>query len=51
MEIKTILSHDIFRLDLLTKYFIRLHSSEKKKNGKIGKISLENLFSRVTCFI
>lgn len=31
MEIKTILSHDIFRLDLLTKYFIRLHSSEKKK--------------------
>ena len=35
MEIKTILSHDIFRLDLLTKYFIRLHSSEKNwKNWK-----------------
>lgn len=37
MEIKTILSHDIFRLDLLTKYFIRLHSSEKKKMEKLEK--------------
>lgn len=40
MEIKTILSHDIFRLDLLAKYFIRLYSSEKKLEKFLWKICL-----------